>query len=72
VSELGDRCGSVLVSCSCHKLVAGERVQFENPEEGKRPSLEPVTRQRLRKRAGSEYLVRAVVNCRVYGLAIAL
>jgi hypothetical protein len=49
VSELEDCCGSVLVICCCEKLVAEARGQFGNPEEGERPPLKAVTRQRLLK-----------------------
>jgi hypothetical protein len=37
------------VSCCSYKLEAEARGQFGNPEEGERPLLEAVTRQRLMK-----------------------
>jgi hypothetical protein len=46
VSEIGDCCSSVFMSCCCEKLVAEARGQFGNPEEGERPSLEAATKQR--------------------------
>jgi hypothetical protein len=61
------------VSCCCEKLVVEARVQFGNPEEGEYPSLEAVTEQRLVKTQQAEKTyVRALMNCRVCELAIAL
>jgi hypothetical protein len=59
------------VSCCCEKLVAEAWGQFGNPEEGERPSLEAVTRQRLVKTQQAEKTsVCAVVNCRVLQLLV--
>jgi hypothetical protein len=44
-SELDNRCGSVVVSCCCEKLVTEARGQLGNPEEGERLPLEAVTRK---------------------------
>jgi hypothetical protein len=49
MSELENCCSSVVVSCSYGKLVAKEREQFGNPEEGERPPLEAVTRRLVKK-----------------------
>jgi hypothetical protein len=42
-------CSSALESRCCYKLVAEARGYFGNPEEGERPPLAVVTRQRLLK-----------------------
>jgi hypothetical protein len=70
-SQSEDYCGSVLVSCCCEKLVAEDRGQFRNPEEGERPPLEAATEQRLAKTQQTEntYL-SAVVNCRPITVAL--
>jgi hypothetical protein len=52
-------------------LVALVLEQYGNPEEGVSPPLKVDTRQRLVKTDGDD-LLRAVVNCRVCELAIAL
>jgi hypothetical protein len=53
VSELENCCGSVVVRC-CEKLVAEARGQFGSTEEGERPPLEAVTRERLVKTQQTE------------------
>jgi hypothetical protein len=50
LNNRNNRRGSVTVSCCCEKPVSEARGQFGNPEEGERPLLEAVTRQRLVKR----------------------
>jgi hypothetical protein len=42
------------VSCCCENLVVGERGYLVNPEEGERPPLRDVTRQRLVKTQETE------------------
>jgi hypothetical protein len=42
------------VSCCCEKMVAEAQGHFGNPEEGERPQLKAVTRQRLVKTQQAE------------------
>jgi hypothetical protein len=65
-------CSSVFVSRCCLKLVSEVRGQFGCAEEGERPPLQAVTKQRLVKTQQTGVLVRALVKCRVCELVIAL
>jgi hypothetical protein len=61
------------VKFRCEKLVAEARGVFGNPEEGERPPLETVTRQRMMKaQQAGKTCVHAVVNFTVYELTTKL
>jgi hypothetical protein len=66
VSELYNRCGSVVVSSCYENLVAETRGQFRNPEDGESPPLETATKQRLVKTVTDwEDIVCPIVMCEV-------